>query len=84
MCAFRQTRWAIGRSRRRAPTNRTPDWKEKTAIATDVGCTSVSGYVNITSVPTDIDFRVRHNNGASIDFTLEYGNINVLYVGKSQ
>ena len=58
-------------------------FKRKTSTSNDVGSASLNGFVDVTSVPTDVDFRVRHDNGAGINFTLEYGNINVEYVGET-
>lgn len=57
-------------------------WKRKTSTSNDVGSASVNGFVDVTSVPTDIDFRVRHDNVGGIDFTMEYGNLNAEYVGE--
>jgi hypothetical protein len=56
-------------------------WKRKASTATDDGSTSFTGFVDVTSVPVDLDFRLRHDNGGSVDFELSYGNLNVQYVG---
>jgi hypothetical protein len=43
---------------------------------------SGSGIVNITSATTDIDLRVRHDNGGSVNITPIYANITVDYLGE--
>lgn len=43
--------------------------------------TSCCGFINVTSVPTDIDVRIRHDNGGSVDITHVYANLNVEKIG---
>lgn len=53
----------------------------KFATNTDSGCMSFDGFIDVTSVPWDLDLRLRHDNGAGVNFTIEYANLNVEYVG---
>jgi hypothetical protein len=43
---------------------------------------SASGIVRVTSANTDIDLRVRHDNGGSVNLTPVYANITVDYLGE--
>jgi hypothetical protein len=43
---------------------------------------SASGIVRVTSATTDIDLRVRHDNGGSVNLTPVYANITVDYLGE--
>lgn len=56
-------------------------WKRKFGIASDVGSCSATGIILVTSAPLDLDFRVRHDDGGSIDLTTEYANLNINFVG---
>lgn len=56
-------------------------FKRKVSVAGDVGAASLNGVINVATAPIDIDVRVRHNNVGSINFTLEYANLNVVYLG---
>jgi hypothetical protein len=58
-------------------------FKRKTATASDAGNAGFTGFIDVTTVPWDLDFRVRHDNAGSIDLTLEYANLNVEYVGET-
>lgn len=58
-------------------------WKRKMATNTDAGDMSFTGFIDVTSVPWDLDFRLRHDNGGAIDFTIEYANLNVEYIGST-
>lgn len=52
-------------------------WQRKITTVGDVGSMSMSGYVDVTSANTDIDVRVRHDGGASANFTVVYANLNI-------
>jgi len=52
-------------------------FKRTIANINDTGSACFSGDIEVTSVPVDLDFRVRHDNGTSIDLTLPYMNIKV-------
>jgi hypothetical protein len=43
---------------------------------------SFTGFINVTSVPVDLDFRVRHDGIAAVDITVVYGNLNTHYIGE--
>jgi len=43
---------------------------------------SFTGFINVPTVPVDIDFRVRHSHTADVDMSPTYGNINVQYIGE--
>lgn len=58
-------------------------WRRKIGTATDSGSTSFNGIIIATSTPKDIDFRIRHNNGGSVDHVFEYANISILYIGEN-
>jgi hypothetical protein len=54
----------------------------KIGTSGDVGNAGVTGFVNVSSVPWDLDLRARHDNVGSVDLTVVYGNLNVEYVGE--
>jgi hypothetical protein len=56
-------------------------WSRKTSSSGDVGSASFNGFIEVTSVPTDVDFRVRHDNAGSINITVSYGTLTVKYLG---
>jgi hypothetical protein len=56
-------------------------WTRKAATSTDVGSAGLVGLVTVSSVPTDLDVRVRHNNVGAIDFTGSYMTLVVEYKG---
>ena len=55
-------------------------FKRKTSVANDSGSASFTGYVTATS-STEIDTRIRHDNGSSVNLILEYANLNIEYIG---
>jgi len=55
----------------------------KLGVAGDVGSASFSGILDVTSAPLDLDIRVRHDNGGSIEYTMEYANLTVTYLGET-
>lgn len=53
-------------------------------VAADKNCSAhICGFIDITSANTDIDFRVRHDDGGNVDLTLVNCNLNVHYLGKT-
>lgn len=54
----------------------------KVGTAGDVGSASATGFINITSVPIDLDFRFRHDVGAAVNITVSYANLNINYLGE--
>lgn len=53
-----------------------------TSTANDKRSTALGGIINVTSVPCDIDYRVSHSGGASVDLIFAYLNLNVIYLGE--
>lgn len=49
----------------------------KNVSGADIVATANNGFVEVTSVPIDIDLRFRHDNGSPVDLTVVYGNLNV-------
>jgi hypothetical protein len=58
-------------------------FKHKYATANDADTASFTGFVDVTSVPADLDVRFRHDNIGSVNLTLEYANFNVQYIGNT-
>lgn len=54
----------------------------KIGTAGDVGNAGITGFINVSSAPWDLDLRARHNDGGSVNLTVVYGNLNVEYVGE--
>jgi hypothetical protein len=57
-------------------------FKRKFTSANDSGSMGFTGFINVTSVPVDLDFRLRHDNAGSINLIIEYANLNVEYMGR--
>lgn len=55
--------------------------RRKAVASGDIVPGSITGFVDVTSVPVDIDLRARHDNGGSVNITVNYSNFNVEYVG---
>jgi len=53
----------------------------KFAASGDKGSGAMTGIIDVTSVPLDLDVRARHDNGGSVNFTGTYMNINVIQIG---
>jgi len=58
-------------------------WHRKISTAGDVGAMPFSGFIDVTTAPLDLDFRVRHSGGSAADFTITYANLNVSYEGET-
>lgn len=56
-------------------------WKRKLTTTTDVGNMGFNDFLDVTSVPIDLDLRLRHDNGGGVNITIEYATLNVEYVG---
>lgn len=54
----------------------------KIGTAGDVGSASMSGILTVSTAPVDIDIRVRHDNGGSINITVVYANLSLVYIGE--
>lgn len=55
-------------------------WIRKIA-ANDAGSASGSGIISITSVPVDLDFRIRHDQVGAVSITPVYANLGVIRLG---
>lgn len=55
-------------------------WNRKVSVANDVGSASFCGIIQVTTVPCDIDVRIRHDNAGAIDFIPKYMNLNIIRV----
>jgi len=49
----------------------------------DVGAAPMSGLIDVTTAPWDFDVRCKHDNGASVDYTLHYSNMTLTYQGET-
>jgi len=58
-------------------------FQRKMSVASDIGSGSFTGFIDVTTVGWDLDMRARHDNGGSVNLTIEYGNLNVSYVGET-
>jgi hypothetical protein len=56
-------------------------WTRKVSAANDVGSAALTGFFAVDSCPCDLDFRVRHDNGGSVNFLLSYGDFNARIIG---
>lgn len=54
----------------------------KIGTAGDVGSASFSGILTVNSVPVDLDVRARHDDLGSVDITVEYSNLSLVFVGE--
>ena len=55
----------------------------KMPTSTDVGDASFNGFIDVSTVPWDVDIRARHDNGGAIDITPVYMNLNIEYMGET-
>ena len=53
----------------------------KFSSAGDMGSGAMTGIINVPTVPLDLDVRVRHDNGGSVNITPSYMNLNVIQIG---
>ena len=58
-------------------------WTRKVATAGDVGSASFTGFIDVTTVGWDLDFRIRHDQVGAINLTISYANLNVSYLGET-
>ena len=54
----------------------------KLATAGDVGSMSFCGVLQVSTVPIDVDVRIRHSNAGTVEYTMEYANLTVSYLGE--
>lgn len=55
--------------------------RRKIGTANDEGSTSLSGIIDVTSAPKDIDLRFRHDYAGDVDITVTYGNMSIARIG---
>ena len=55
--------------------------KRKVATAGDVGTTTINGFITV-SPGDEFDLRTITDNAGTVALTIEYGNLNVNYIGK--
>ena len=53
----------------------------KFASGGDKGSGAMTGIIDVTTVPWDLDVRARHDNGGAVNFTPSYMNINCVQIG---
>lgn len=54
----------------------------KPTTANDPRSTAVVGTIHVTTVPCDVDYRVTHDNGGSVNISYDYCNMAVNYIGE--
>jgi len=53
----------------------------KYAVADDLGSCSMTGIIDVASVPADLDIRARHDGVSAVNLTVTYANLNAVYLG---
>ena len=56
--------------------------ERKLVNANDTSLISIGGIVNITTANTEVDVRVAHDNGGSVNITCVHCNLNLVYVSE--
>ena len=56
---------------------------DKVGAAGDIDSASFTGIIDVTTANWDLDMRVRHDNGGSVNLTISYANLNVTYLGET-
>lgn len=56
-------------------------WRRSFGTANAEGSMGMSGFIDVTTVPWDLDVRFRHDNALITNITVTYGNLNVIYLG---
>ena len=51
--------------------------------SSEAGSMSGTGFIDVTTVPWDLDLRARHSGVSDADFVPEYMNLNCVYVGST-
>lgn len=55
----------------------------KYSNANDVGASTFSGIIDVTTASWDLDVRVAHDNGGNVDWTPVYMNLSIVYLGET-
>ena len=53
----------------------------KIGTGVDVGNANFTGIIDVTTVPVDLDFRVRHDSDSEVNLTFTYANFNTQFAG---
>jgi len=53
------------------------------AASLDVGDANFNGFIDVSTVPWDVDVRVRHDNIGTVGITPVYMNLNIEYMGET-
>jgi len=56
-------------------------WLRKIGTASDAGSASFSGVIDVTTIPIDLDVRIRHDYGSTVKFVPAYMNLNLHKIG---
>lgn len=56
-------------------------WKAKTGTLGDAVNASFTGILDVSIIGKALDFRIRHDQGGDVNWTLEYGNVNIFKIG---
>lgn len=56
-------------------------FERKIGVGGDFGSTQFGGRFTTSSVPVDVDLRVRHDDGSAKDITVKYANLNTVRTG---
>ena len=49
----------------------------------DRGSMHCNGYIDVTTVPWDLDVRLAHDSGGAVNFTVADSNLSVDYMGET-
>lgn len=55
----------------------------KITTANDLGSASFTGLIDITTASWDVDVRLRHDNGGSVNFITRYADLVITYLGET-
>jgi hypothetical protein len=58
-------------------------YRRKISTAGDEGAATLSGIIDVDSASEDLDLRLRHDNGSSVNITVTYANLSVVYLGET-
>lgn len=58
-------------------------WERKIGTGADLGNAAFSGFIDVTSVPVDLDLRMRHDQAGDVALTITYSNLNASFEGNT-
>ena len=56
-------------------------FKETLTTKTNVHNTGFTGIIAVSTVPVDLDFRIKHATAATVSITFKYANLNIHFIG---